>query len=106
MSADAKLVLCFAVPIVVALTVALAVLTVMVWLYRRRCDALTAANTRLHRNLKISNRRTRRAESVLCLLDAQREADADTAKKELNVARSLRRQAERQVKDLQKRQAV
>ena len=106
MSADAKMILCIAVPVTVVLTIAVAVLAVMVWLYRRRCDALTAANNRLHRKLKVSNRRTRRAESVLCLLDVQREADADTAKKELNVARSLRRQAERQVRDLQKRQAV
>lgn len=101
-----KLILACLIPVLVALVIAVAVLAVMVWLYRRRCDALTAANNRLHRKLKVSNRRTRRAESVLCLLDVQRETDADTAKKELNVARSLRRQAERQVKDLQKRQAV
>lgn len=101
-----KLILACLIPVLVALVIAVAVLAVMVWLYRRRCDALTAVNSRLHRKLKVSNRRTRRAESVLCLLDVQREADADTAQKELNVARSLRRQAERQVKDLQKRQAV
>lgn len=101
-----KLILACLIPVLVALVIAVAVLAVMVWLYRRRCDALTAANSRLHRKLKISSRRTRRAESVMCLLDVQREADADTAKRELNVARSMRRQAERQVKDLQKRQAV
>ena len=101
-----KMILAYLVPVLVALVIAVAALAVMVLLYRRRCDALTAANNRLHRKLAVSQRRTRRVESVLCLLDVQREADADTAKRELNMAQSLHRQAERQVTDLQGRKAV
>lgn len=88
-----KLILACLIPVLVALTIAVAVLAVMVILYRRRVTCQENHIGRLRKSLRSSNRRLRRAKSAYSLADAAAQEELDAAKKELRIARELLEQA-------------
>lgn len=95
MSADARLVLIVTVPVIAALTLALALCSFLVTAYRRKNEALHTMCLRYQDMAKSAEQKVRRAQIAYCLAETQAAVEMAHKNRELKVNRELMKQFDR-----------
>ena len=92
MSADAKLILCLAIPLIVTLTIALTVCLILLTLYRRRNETLERQCDKYRDTARETAMKLRRVQSAHYVAETQAAAEMADKDRELKVNRELMRQ--------------
>ena len=95
MSADAEMVLIVTVPVIAALTLALALCSFLVTAYRKRNEALWTLCSRYQDMAKTAEHKARRAQIAYCLAETQAAVEMAHKDRELRINRELMRQYDR-----------